>query len=62
MLTTNKNEIIESMCEDIEKASDPAIAWLADTFDVPLQDDDSKYAGKNSPHPIVPVMEELVAG
>ena len=45
MLTTDKNEIIESMCEDIEGASDSAIAWLADTFDVSLPDDDSKYVG-----------------
>jgi len=62
MLTTNKNEIIESMCEDIEKSSDSAIAWLADTFDVPLQNDDSKYVKKNSPHPIVSVKGKPVAG
>jgi len=62
MLTTNKNEIIESMCEDIEKASDSSIAWLADTFNVPLQTDDSKYKGKNSPHPIVSVRGKLVTG
>jgi hypothetical protein len=62
MLTTNKNEIIESMCEDIEKASDSAIAWLADTFDVPLQAEDSKYVGKHSSPRIVSVIGKPVVG
>jgi len=38
MLTTDKNEIIESICMDLEGASDSALARLAETFGVPLQD------------------------
>jgi hypothetical protein len=33
MLTTDKNEIIESICMDLEGASDSALARLAETFD-----------------------------
>jgi len=60
MLTTNKNEIIESLCEDIEKASDSAISWLEDTFNVSLQTDNSKYERMNTPNPIVSIRGKLV--
>jgi len=49
MLTTDKNEIIESIRMDLEGASDSALARLAETFGVPLQDY-SEPVVKISPH------------
>ncbi|MDR2923974.1 MAG: hypothetical protein LBU85_11625 [Treponema sp.] len=49
MLTTDKNEIIESICTDLEGASDAALVRLAGTFGVSLQDYSTPILNK-SPH------------
>jgi len=48
MLTTDKNEIIESICTDLEGASDSALVRLAETFGVPLQDYSEPIVKKSS--------------
>jgi hypothetical protein len=47
MLTKDKNEIIESICKDLEKASDSAFIKLAKSFDVPLQEESEFMEAKN---------------
>jgi hypothetical protein len=47
MLTTDKNEIIESICKDLEEASDSALTQLAKTFGVPLQDESESIGTKS---------------
>jgi large subunit ribosomal protein L14 len=54
MLTKDKNEIIESICNDLEGVSDSALAQLAKTFGVSLQDD-SEFIGAKSLPPKVSV-------
>jgi hypothetical protein len=47
MLTTDKNEIIESICKDLEEASDSALTQLAKTFGVPVQNESEFIEAKN---------------
>jgi len=61
MLTTDKNEIIESICIDLEGASDSALAQLAETFGVPLQDY-SEPILKKSPHALNHAMGKFYTG
>jgi hypothetical protein len=60
MLTTDKNEIIGSICKDLEEASDSALTQLAKTFGVPLQDE-SEFIGTKS-HPMLNSTRVTAAG
>ena len=50
MLLKDKDEILETMNEELEGASDSSIKWLADTFNVPFRPLNVKRKAKSAYH------------